>query len=92
MNEYQNLRKLFNDHKCALLSKDQLDLDKLTFVCSCNREKCISLDEFNRDDHCDSCNGKTKKHTFAYIKQQFELFNVELVSTEYIDNKSEIKY
>lgn len=33
MSDYINIRKLFNDKKCALLSKEPLDFNKLNFVC-----------------------------------------------------------
>jgi len=91
---YENLRELFNEYKCALVSKEQLDLKLLHYVCSCGREDYISLDKFRESGHCGSCSGWCRRNglTFAFVKQQFEIYGNELLSKEYIEAKSDLEY
>ena len=78
MIDYKSLRKIFNDHKCALLSNEEsLDLNLLSFVCSCDKESCNSLDDFKKNKNCGSCIkiSGVRKLTYAFIKQQFENYS-----------------
>lgn len=84
MNELDNLKILFNDHKCALLSEEPINLDKLKYVCSCNREDYISIFKFKMIGNCDLCNGINKtnrKYTIQFVRQYFERYGCELIST-----------
>jgi len=84
MTDYKNLKKLFNDHKCVLLSDDKsLDLSKLTFICSCDRKESISINDFKEKGHCSLCDGKTLKLTYSYVKQQYENAGCRLLTTKY---------
>jgi len=73
-------------------NQEPLDLDNLCYVCSCGNEDYISLEEFKEICHCGACNGKTRKLTYACVKQQFEIYNRELLSTGYNGRKGEVRF
>ncbi len=86
MTDYDSIRKLFNNNRCALIStKEQLDLCNIHYICSCNNDTYTSIDKFTNTGHCDLCNGPKQLHrdTYAYVKQIFENFGCTLISTEY---------
>lgn len=92
MSDYVSIRKLFHENKCALLSNDPLDLNNIHYVCSCTREKQVSVDQFRKVKHCNECNGKTVKLTYAYVKQYFEIYRCELVSNVYVKSCEILEY
>jgi len=94
MVDYVSIRKIFNDQKCALISKEPLDFNALEYICCCGTEEIMTIVEFQTKGHCDSCTGpgSRKKLTYAFVKQQFEIYGCEMISTEYDNSHSNLEF
>lgn len=94
---YEYVRKRFEDRGCELLSKDYVrSKDKLRYKCICGEEARISFDKFNSGQLCGKCArrraGKSRRHSYQYVKRVFEGRGSTLVSSEYVNGHAKLKY
>lgn len=64
---------------------------KLNYVCDNGHEHFIVWDAWNKGQRCTYCAG-CDKHTYEFIKEQFENKGCTLLSTEYKNNKTKLDY
>jgi len=74
-----------------LLSEYKNSSSKLKYKCSNNHFGEMKWDHFRDGHRCPRCVGN-KKLTYKFVKEQFEKEGYELLSKEYINTHSKLKY
>lgn len=89
---FECIEKCFKDHGCKLLEKEYINNHaKMKYRCSCGSISEISFKRFKRGERCVKCAGR-EKYTLEFAKQFFEDHDCKLLETEYINNKTLMKY
>ena len=88
---YEFVKSEFEKEGYTLLSKEYKDSkSKLKYRCPKNHQGRISYSSFQQGHRCIECAG-LKKHTYEFIKSQFEKEGYQLLSTEYVNNRQKLK-
>ena len=90
---YEEVKQYFKDHDCKLLATEYINiLTLMEYECNCGNSDCkIRFNDFKQGIRCIECSGK-KKLTFEYVKKYFEEHDCKLLVTEYVNNKTLMKY
>ena len=94
---YDEIYNFFKEQGCELLEKEFINSKtKLKFRCSCGNETYITWDNFKSGQRCKKCGAKKTseklKHSYEFVKEQFEKEGCTLLSTEYINSKQKLDY
>ena len=90
--KYQFVKNYFTEKGCELLETKYTDTDtKMKYICICSNASIISFYNFRKGHRCKFCSGNEKK-TIEFIKIEFLKKDCELLETEYIDNRTKMKY
>ncbi len=89
---FEEVKQYFKDHGCELLETEYINAQtKMRYLCE-NKHLCeVRFASFKYGTRCIECSG-TKKLTFEFVKQYFEEQGCELLETEYINNRTPMKY
>lgn len=89
--DYSKVKKIFEDKGYKLISTEYIDCFlKLDCICPNNHNISISFSNFhNKNIRCKLCNSK---YTIDSVKQIFKNEGYELLETEYINNRTQMKY
>ena len=89
---YNYVKKFFEDRGCILLSKEYKNCDdKLEYICANGHETMTRFNSFSKGHGCMKCSGK-EKHSHEYVKSYFEKQGCDLLSTQYVNARSKLKY
>lgn len=89
---YESIKENFEKEGYTLLSKEYKNAHiKLDYVCSVGHNHNIVWNSWQQGKRCPYCVGGIKKD-FNEIKQQFQKENYTLLSKEYINSKTKLKY
>ncbi|TDX43706.1 hypothetical protein [Orenia marismortui] len=94
---YKELKLHFEKYECVLLSNKYKDVHSvLKFKCSCGNIDYKTFHAFNKSPRCTSCGiearTKTKRHDYDYIRTYFKDHGCELLSKDYQNAKTKLKY
>jgi hypothetical protein len=94
---YDYARRIFLDNNCELLENNYINAKiKMKYRCSCGNIACISYDSFRNGSRCKKCGFKRgsskRKFSYNYVKEFFESQDCELLSKEFINANSLLKY
>ena len=64
---------------------------KLDYICPKGHSGSINWDHWKQGQRCSTCGG-SKKYTIKFVKSEFEREGWTCLSTEYINNKTHLKY
>lgn len=87
----------FKEHDCKLLETEYIDAHtKMKYICSCGNPSEISWSNFKSGYRCKECGIVKKvikqKHTYEYVKSEFEKNGCTLLSKEYVANNQLLDY
>lgn len=86
------IREQFEKEGYILLTKEYINSEqKLEYICPEQHEWHISWDHWKQGTRCAECAG-CKKLTIEFVREQFEKEGYTLLSKEYKNNKSKLKY
>ena len=86
---FEFVKSVFEKEGYKLLSTEYINADsKLKYLCPNNHENEIRYSHFKSGNRCPDC----KKLTIEFIRSVFEKENYELLSKEYINSKTKLKY
>jgi hypothetical protein len=86
------VKKYFKEQGCKLLETKYINnKTNMNYKCICGNNSKICWSNFKNGHRCVKCSGK-EKHDYAYIKNYFEYQGCELISKEYINTDSKLKY
>ena len=93
----EEIRQFFEKEGYELLSTEYVNKNtKLEYICPEGHKHSISWDNFSHGRRCPECAMKIRKSKlkipYDEIKQAFELEGYILLSTEYINNSSQLEY
>lgn len=89
---YDIVNQMFLDVGYTLISKEYFrPTDNLDYICNNNHTTYITLSNFVRGKRCGKCFRKDFP-TFERIKKEFEEKGYNLLSTEYVNNRTKLKY
>ena len=93
----EEIRQFFEKEGYELLSTEYVNKNtKLEYICPKGHKHSISWDNFSHGRRCPECAMKIRKSKlkipYDEIKQAFELEGYILLSTEYINNSSQLEY
>ena len=89
---FEEVYKTFKDEGCVLLETEYINAhNKMKYRCSCGNESVIRFYSFKNGHKCAKCGGK-EKHKFEDVYKYFEEKGCRLLETEYITNKTLMKY
>lgn len=89
---YEFVKSSFEKDGCKLLSKDYVNNHtKLHYVCAKNHRHAVMWRNWQRGDRCPICAGQSKPELWE-IRRSFKLAGYTLLSTEYKNNKTKLKY
>jgi hypothetical protein len=91
----EEVRKVFEDGGCKLLSSEYIGVDGiLDYECECGNAKKITFTKFRLGHRCKECGIKNRqdpqKYSIEEVKEMFYKYNCELITEEYINNKSNL--
>ena len=94
---YKEVKKYFKDHDCKLLETEYINAHtKMEYECVCENTSYITFDSFKRGSRCKECGRKRqaekRRHIFKDVKQYFKDRDCKLLETEYINNKTPMRY
>ncbi len=89
----EDVKKYFKDHNCELFETEYINNStKMRYRCICGNTDCkISFKDFKTGRRCIKCSGN-EKHTFKFVQKYFEDHNCKLLSKEYINARTPMKY
>jgi len=89
---YEYVYNYFLEHDCKLLSTEYKNSrEKLKYICLCDNESTISFSNFKKGQRCKKCSGN-EKHTYSYVYNYFLEHDCKLLSTEYKNNFTKMRY
>ena len=89
---YEEVKKIFENKGFILLSTEYINSkQKLKYKCSCGNESIIGISQVLINQKCRKCSG-SEKYTYEFVKEQFEKSGCVLISTEYIDARTNLDY
>lgn len=94
---YEQVKQFFEDYKCILLEDQYINnFTKMKFRCHCGRESIITYRDFRITKRCQICGeefrANNRKHSYEFIRQEFEKYGCELLDEKYIGNHSPLKF
>ena len=94
---YEFIKEQFEKEGYKLLSKEYINnISKIEYICDKGHHTFITYDHFKSGHRCKQCSSnersKKQKHTYEFIKSEFEKAGYKLLSTEYINNTSKLNY
>jgi hypothetical protein len=88
----KQVEEYFKERGCKLLSKEYKNTKSIVeYICNCGNKSSIRFGHFKDGSRCMKCGGNERleyEYIFNYFKEQ----NCKLLSTEYINNYSNIRY
>jgi hypothetical protein len=92
----EQVKDIFAESDCELLDEYQDMLTPMNYKCACGSLSKIRLFSFLKGSRCKECGRKkmsqSRKLSFDVVKEKFEEVGYQVLSTEYIDNKTPINY
>lgn len=93
---YESVKNFVESTGHEMLSKNyKNNKEKINIKCSCGYDWHVRFVDFKNGSRCPKCNNKIKaennKYSYNYIKKYIELYNHELISTNYINSVNELK-
>ena len=93
----KQIEEIFLSNGCHLLSTEYSNnKDILEYTCKCGKNKKITFKKYLVDLCCDECHEKSLTRKFKYkyqdVYKYFQDNNCELLSKEYLNNKSNLEY
>ena len=93
----EEIKQAFKKEEYTLLSNEYINnKTKLDYICPKGHKHSISWDNFNRGKRCPECAMEIRKSKlkipYDEIKQAFEKEGYTLLSTDYVNNRSELEY
>lgn len=94
---YEYIKNYFEENGCILLSETYIDnKQKLDYICSCGNTAQINFHNFKNGRRCKKCEytriaSKTKL-SYEYVYNYFKDNNCTLLSQEYINAKTKMKF
>jgi hypothetical protein len=89
---FEYVSNYFKQHSCVLLSTKYINCKiKLKYICKCGNENFVSFNSFQQGHRCNKCS-RNGKHTFEYVNNYFKQQNCILISTEYKNISTKLKY
>lgn len=94
---FEEVREYFNNQDCVLLSSEYVrSKEPLTYICSCGEYGMTSFDKFKQGHRCRVCapqrTASKLRHSIECVRKVFADNGCELLSDEYINGKSKLKY
>jgi hypothetical protein len=90
--EYSFVYNFFRKNNCKLLSKEYWNVrTHLQYICKCGNKSSICFKHFKRGHRCMKCGGK-EKLTFEFVNEYFKQNDCQLLSTEYLNSHSKLRY
>lgn len=95
--DIEEVKQLFIKYNCELLESQYISNDTpMLFRCNCGREDTKSYSTFSKKPQCKYCSFENlaleRCHSYEYIFEYFKSFDCELLSKEYINSKTKLKY
>jgi len=92
---YNDVKNYIEKEGYQLLSDTYKNCEtKLIVRCSKGHEYKVTFDSFKRGSRCPNCSNKKyaekRRHSYNYIKEQFEKECYELLSDTYVNNKTKL--
>lgn len=93
----EKVQETFLLNNCTLITKTyNKNTDILIFICKCKVENEMSFKKYLVQLSCNECHSKILtrrfKYTFNEVKKYFEDNNCELISTEYVNQVTNLDY
>lgn len=89
---FEFVKNYFEKENCQLLETKYINTKtNMKYVCKCGNESKITFDNFKAAKRCMKCSG-SEKLTFEFVKNYFLEQECELLETEYINAKTNMKY
>ena len=89
---YNFVKKSFEDDGYTLLSNEYINnYTKLNYICQNGHTHSITWAGWKRGQRCPYCDGQTKP-TIEFIKKSFESVGYTLLSKNYTNNRTKLKY
>ena len=85
------VESFFEKNDCKLLGEYINAKKKVKYICICKNESEITFGHFQKGVRCQKCSG-TETLTFDFVKEYFEKSKCILISTEYINAKTNLNY
>ena len=94
---YNYVKQYFKDQKCELISTEYINnIYLMDYICNCGNKSKISFTSFKRGSRCNKCKAKKlqndRKTPLEEVKQYFKDQGCELLSDEYMNNKTLLYY
>lgn len=90
--KYEYIYNYFKSYKCELLESKYINAHvKMKYVCNCGNISHINFNKFQQGERCRKCSG-SEKLSYEYVYNYFKENNCELIETEYINSKTNMKY
>jgi hypothetical protein len=91
-NEYA--KRHFKEQGCQLLDTYVGAIVSMKYICKCGREGKTSWNNFTKGKRCGHCHGtgRKKKWTIQELKELYESKGCELLETEYLNCKQNLKF
>jgi hypothetical protein len=94
---FDQVIEIFKNNNCELLSKEyKNNTSILEYKCKCNNKIEMTFKKYLVQLCCNECHKKTLQRIYKYdfdqVKRYFEDKNCDLISTEYINNKTDLEY
>lgn len=93
---YEEVQKLFIDGGCVLLSTEYINSgQKLKYICECEEEKEIKLNDFIRGIRCRDCGIKNRKHPKTKTQKEVsDIFTANgcKLESEYVGVKQPLRF
>lgn len=90
---YEFVRNKFEERGYTLLSREYINSGStLLYKCKNGHERSVTWDRFKQGVSCSKCRPVSNKLTYKYVKEGFGKVGYELLSTNYINNRTELKY
>jgi very-short-patch-repair endonuclease/predicted SPOUT superfamily RNA methylase MTH1 len=89
---YEDIYNYFKEKGCELLETEYINVNtKMKYICVCENKSEITFSNFQRGSRCIKCSGN-EKLTYEYVYNFFKKQNCELISNEYINANTLMKY
>ena len=93
----EEIREFFKKEGYELLSTEYINKNtKLEYICPEGHKHSVSWDNFNHGRRCPECAMEIRKSklklSYDEVKQAFEKEGYTLLSTDYVNNRTELKY
>jgi len=94
---YEFVKEQFEQEGYQLISKEYINAHtRLNFICNNNHEHSINWNNFKNGQRCRICStikiSKKLRHTYEFIKEQFEKEGYILLSKTYHNSNKKLKY